>query len=576
MKFRENDEVTGTLLDSDNMVGEVEQILENPNTLPPELQYDSKKDPEYNEAEMREAFWSSYMTNGVKLTEAFRIANCIKDYLENGGNPDDVQALADSLPDTEKSAVYYKTHIDELEKQFNAYKAKNAIKAAPEAPRPVFDKANLTNDLAKDLMSDEGDEIDAVMSAKDSAEDKFENIYTIAKTIFQGRGIKHHAFIYGDPGVGKTFSVKLAMQKEFPKGALAAKGYSIEWNSGDIGNAKSNIVAFFYKNRQNKIIVLDDCDSFIRAKDQALQNLLKGMLDLDNTEKNPKYITTAASIRKLASKILQSEANARKEEGIEMSIDQKKLREGILSFSINGEEVLNEAISPEEAKQFKITKTKKVRESKDTFAENYFGLGVLNESNEDEDEDEWADEESLTDEDLELAEELNQADEDFVDDDDTVIPEKWRFTSRLIMISNLTKKDVNDAVLSRTLSYELTLTQDEFLARLSQILPNLLTDVETESSADLVEYAKEAAYAHLLAACDIAKNGGSFRGKPVIIDQKLQFRIIAELAGKWMQRADNYAEKMGISVNDRLSLDRIANEIKKNFFYFDVIPSLRA
>ena len=373
-----------------------------------------------------------------------------------------------------------------------------------------------------------------------------------------------------------TYSVKLAMQKEFPKGALAAKGYSIEWNSGDIGNAKSNIVAFFYKNRQNKIIVLDDCDSFIRAKDQALQNLLKGMLDLDNTEKNPKYITTAASIRKLASKILQSEANARKEEGIEMSIDQKKLREGILSFSINGEEVLNEAISPEEAKQFKITETKKVRESKDTFAENYFGLGVLNESNEDEDEDEWADEDSLTDEDLELAEELNQADEDFVDDDDTVIPEKWRFTSRLIMISNLTKKDVNDAVLSRTLSYELTLTQDEFLARLSQILPNLLTDVETESSADLVEYAKEAAYAHLLAACDIAKNGGSFRGKPVIIDQKLQFRIIAELAGKWMQRADNYAEKMGISVNDRLSLDRIANEIKKNFFYFDVIPSLRA
>lgn len=204
MNFRENDEMTDTLLDSNDMVGEVEQILENPATLPPELQYDSKKDPEYNEAEMREAFWTSYMTNGTKLTEAFRIVSCIKDYLENGGDPDDVQALADSLPNTEKSAVYYKTHINELEKQFNAYKAKNAIKAAPEAPRPVFDKANLTDDLAKELMADsDGDEIDAVMSAKDSAEDKFENIYTIAKTIFQGKGIKHHAFIYGDPGVGK-------------------------------------------------------------------------------------------------------------------------------------------------------------------------------------------------------------------------------------------------------------------------------------------------------------------------------------------------------------------------------------
>lgn len=571
--FKENDEITGTLLDSNDMVGDVEQILENPNSLPPELQYNSKNDPEYNESEMREAFWGSYMTNGVKLTEAFRVANYIKDYLDNGGSPDDVQAFADSLPGDIPSAKYYKTHIDELEKQFNAYKAKNAVKSAPVAPRPVFDKANLTDDLAKELMADDsGDEIDLVMSAKDSAEDKYDNIYTIAKTIFQGKGIKHHAFICGDPGVGKTFSVKLAMQKEFPRGALAAKGYSIEWNSGDIGSAKSNIVAFFYKNRQNRIIVLDDCDGFITAKDQSLQNLLKGMLDLDNTEKNPKYITTAASIRKLASKILQSEASARQEEGVEMSIDQKKLREGILSFSINGKEVLNEAISPEEAEKFKMTKIKKVRESRSAFTEDYFGLGIFNESNEDDD---WQDEDTLSDEDLELAEELNQADGDDYEDD-TKIPEKWRFTSRLIMISNLSKKDVNDAVLSRTLAYELSLTQEEFLARLSQILPHLLTDVETESSSVLVEYAKKAAYAHLLAACDIAKNGGSFRGRPVVIDQKLQFRIIAELAGKWMQRADNYAEKMGISVDDRLSLDRIANDIKKNFFYFDVIPSLRA
>lgn len=371
-----------------------------------------------------------------------------------------------------------------------------------------------------------------------------------------------------------TFSVKQAMQVEFPKGALSKKGYSIEWNSGDIGKAASNMVSFFYKHRQNKVIVLDDCDSFVLSKDQAIQNLLKGMLDLDNTEKNPKYITTPASIRALASKILANEAKSEMHEGVEFSIDQKQLLEGRLVMSIEGEEVLNEAIEPEELKKFKIVETKKpVRESRSVLdTGDYFGLGLMNEAVVNDDDDNWDGE--LSEEDQELAEQLNQLDNDY--EDDVEIPPKWRFTSRLIMISNLRKSDLNDAVLSRTLSYELSLTQEEFLARLSEILPNLLTDVETESSMAIVEYAKKVAFANLIAAVDIANHGGAVKGKRVIIDQKLQFRIIAELAGKWMQRADDYAEKNGIRSQDRLTLDRINNDIKMNFFVFDVIPSLKA
>lgn len=366
-----------------------------------------------------------------------------------------------------------------------------------------------------------------------------------------------------------TYSVKLAMKNEFPKGALASKGYTIEWNSGDIGKAPSNMVSFFYKNRQKKVIVLDDCDAFILAKEADIQNLLKAMLDLDNTEKNPKYITTPASIRKLAGKILQSEAKGM-EEGIEFSIDTNKLQEGRLALSVNGEEVLNEAITPEEAKMFKVEEPKKVKESRRALdTSDYFGLGLMNESVDDDDD--W--DSDLNEDDLALAEQLNATEKD--SEDDMVIPPKWRFTSHLIMISNLRKRDVNDAVLSRTLSYELTLTQDEFLARLSEILPNLLTDVETESSQEMVEYAKKVAYANLLAAVDIAQHNGSYRGRAVVIDQKLQFRIIAELAGKWMQRADSYAEKNGIIGTDRLTLDHIANDVKKDYFYFDVIPSLR-
>lgn len=359
-----------------------------------------------------------------------------------------------------------------------------------------------------------------------------------------------------------TFSVKEAMKYDFPKGALARKGYTIEFNAGDIGKAASAIVAFFYKNRNKKVIILDDCDSFVLSKDQAIQNLLKGMLDLDNTEKNPKMITVAPQIRKLASKIIAAD-NEALEEGVEVEINQNALREGRLAVSVNGEEVYNEAASAEELAQFKLVEAapakKAIREHAD-----YSGLGLLFESADDDD---WED---MSEDDAEVAAQFAELD----NEDPEQIPPKWRFASRLIMISNLKKSDLNDAVLSRTLSYELRLTQEEFMARLAQILPHMLTDVETEDSAQVVEYAKEVAYAYLLAAVELASKGGSVGGKAVRIIGKLQFRIIAELAGKWMQRADDYAAKNNIEVSDRLSLDRINNAIKKKFFVYDVMPSL--
>lgn len=360
-----------------------------------------------------------------------------------------------------------------------------------------------------------------------------------------------------------TFSVKEAMKYDFPNGPLARKGYSIEFNAGDIGKAASAIVAFFYKNREKKVIILDDCDSFVLSKDQAIQNLLKGMLDLDNTEKNPKMITVAPQIRKLASKIIAAD-NKALEEGVEVEINQSALREGRLAVSVNGEEVYNEEASAEDLAQFKLVEAapakKAIREHTD-----YSGLGLLFEGTGDDDE--WED---MSDEDAEVAAQFAELD----NEDPEQIPPKWRFASRLIMISNLKKTDLNDAVLSRTLSYELRLTQEEFMARLAQILPHMLTDVETEDSAEVVQYAKEAAYAYLLAAVELANKGGSVGGKPVRIVGKLQFRIIAELAGKWMQRADDYAMKNNIDVSDRLSMDRINNAIKKKFFMYDVMPSL--
>lgn len=561
-KYREDEKES--LISSSNMAKEVEPIInDNAASLPPQLQYNPDEDPEYDKKVITEAFWKGYNSKS-RLSEAGpSILSYIKDYIRKNGNAN-LNDIAASLPDDGGSMSWYKKHLDELQKRINKVLVGSGSDLGNTAteiePPHQFSANDLTNDLAKELVSDNS-AVDEVMSAADSANDKFDTIYSVARTILTGRGIKHHGFIFGAPGVGKTYSIKQAIKYEFPKGALAKKGYQIEFNSGDIGRSASAIVAFFYKNREKKVIILDDCDAFLLSTDQAIQNLLKAMLDLDNTDKNPKYISVSPTIRKLASKLIA--ADSKMDEGVEISVDENRLREGMLTISVDGKVAYDEAATEEDLKTFRIKEVKKSVGKKFDEA-SYFGLDLYNEELN-------VDEDDLDDGSIEDANELRQLE---TGEEDEGIPPKWRFTSRLIMISNLKKDQLNDAVLSRTLSYGLFLTRDEFMARLAQILPNLLTDVETEASPHLVDYAKKVAYAYLLAAVDIANNGGSVSGRTVKITQPLQFRIIAELAGKWMQRIDDYMIKNGINDESDAILNDINNQIKRKFFVFDVIPSL--
>lgn len=561
-KYREDEKES--LISSPNMAKEVEPIInDNAASLPLQLQYNPDEDPEYDKKVITEAFWKGYNSKS-RLSEAGpSILSYIKDYIRKNGNAN-LNDIAASLPDDGGSMSWYKKHLDELQKRINKVLVGSGSDLGNTAteiePPHQFSANDLTNDLAKELVSDNS-AVDEVMSAADSANDKFDTIYSVARTILTGRGIKHHGFIFGAPGVGKTYSIKQAIKYEFPKGALAKKGYQIEFNSGDIGRSASAIVAFFYKNREKKVIILDDCDAFLLSTDQAIQNLLKAMLDLDNTDKNPKYISVSPTIRKLASKLIA--ADSKMDEGVEISVDENRLREGMLTISVDGKVAYDEAATEEDLKTFRIKEVKKSVGKKFDEA-SYFGLDLYNEELN-------VDEDDLDDGSIEDANELRQLE---TGEEDEGIPPKWRFTSRLIMISNLKKDQLNDAVLSRTLSYGLFLTRDEFMARLAQILPNLLTDVETEASPHLVDYAKKVAYAYLLAAVDIANNGGSVSGRTVKITQPLQFRIIAELAGKWMQRIDDYMIKNGINDESDAILNDINNQIKRKFFVFDVIPSL--
>ena len=556
-------DMTNTL---DSVVDKVDVLInKNPSSLPPSQQYDPTQDPE---SEENEAFNEGYdKVIAEKFTEGFSINAFLQSILAKNPNAttqDIASALASSGAGS--TAVWYSKHPEEIDKKLAVMQVRGGVTPIEQAVPTAFDPSSLKDTLAKQLVSAVDNGVDKVMTAADTAADKFDQIYDVATTILQGRGIKHHAFIYGSPGIGKTYSVKQAVKNEFSKGGLAHKGYNINMKSGDIGRSISALVAFFYFNRQKQVIILDDCDGFVLNKDQTVQNLLKALLDLDNTEKNPKYVSVAPAIQDLATKYL-GQVNKKKKEGVVISIDHEKLRENLLSVAVDGVTVGQSLISNEEKRMFKP---------------------VVHESVENDDYDYDCLEEGKNldafiaaggdpnSEDADMAAEMDENDNLINDgNDDDTVPEEFRFTSRLIMISNLKKSDVNDAVLSRTLSYDMELTKDEFLAHLGDILPNLITDVETEDPDWMIQYAKKVAYAYLIAAVDIDNAGGSVQGVRCKITIPLQFRIIAELAGKWCMRANRFITKNNLDYSEK-SLPKVDKAIRSMFFVRDVIPSLQA
>ena len=422
-------------------------------------------------------------------------------------NSDDMKNdLMNNLPnvdseiiDSDDAKIYNKSFIDAYNGKLNS----------------TSYRESLVDDLVDDLKNSKKVNTNNLLSAEESADSKYNVVYNLASQIFQGRGIKHFAFICGDPGVGKSYSVKEAMKNEFPKGKLAAVGYKTWWDKGDIGKAISSVLAYFYKHREKQVLVLDDCDGFLTNKDPSVQNILKGLLELDNTDKNPAFITSAASIRNKANSDLQKAADAdakaklnKTAEGWEFVIDKQALKEAFdfskLTSKYNGDDDNSTRIEDEEE------------------------------------------------------------DAKFVDS----IPERWRFTSRIIFISNLRQKDLNSAIDTRTTVYELALTKDEFLARLLKILPNMLKDVESSNSLDEINYAKNIAYAYITAAVELDKQG------LIKISRPLEFRLISEFAGRWLLYHDLWCQQNNFKPQSDEDRNTVNNNIKFSFFKNEVVPYL--
>lgn len=550
-------------------------------SLPAWLQFETH--PEDGEENMYEsAYYNAYDNSSVwKMTETRGVRQIISKYI-------------DEVPEGERSwekfndggyntldipQSEYKTQMRDVEKGYYNNVRGTTKKAEEEEPieeRPVFDPDAADADpLLVKLMKKKSAQAEAkVDSLKETVEEKYYAIYDAAKRLANGRSLKHHVFICGDAGVGKSYMVEKAIevgQSQWRPNPRDSKKPEFIGLHGSVGNGMTNILLFFWKNRNGKLILLDDADGFLVNSDQDVQNFLKACLDPDM---HP--VTTSPTIRAKANKILELEwAQTQKKLGEStICLDTSRLHEGKMACSVNGNQFewdvsLNEARelfkefgSPEAIRRYNESKKTIQRWKPDADGE----LHLITESSADPD-DGMTDEEAAAFESMWGAE---APDDEMLMTEAPEIPQTWQFTSSLMMISNLRLAQVNDAVRSRCQCVELTLTRPEFLYRAESIIDKI--DVGSDSSVDplTVDWAKKESFAifkTIVGATSMSGTGFD----DVQINIPLEFRLIATMTGAWLARYDRWCESNGIENPDTVeSFEKAEEDLMIPFVEYDL------
>jgi len=70
-------------------------------------------------------------------------------------------------------------------------------------------------------------------------------------------------------------------------------------------------------------------------------------------------------------------------------------------------------------------------------------------------------------------------------------PQHFDFTGRIIFISNKSKTSIDGAILSRSLTVDLTMTPDEKIERMTTILPNILPQYDNDVKLEALNFLNE-------------------------------------------------------------------------------------
>jgi len=118
---------------------------------------------------------------------------------------------------------------------------------------------------------------------EDEAVQKFEEFEIMLREMAHDAPATWALFVYGSPGIGKTYSIKKVFKEEDQ--ALKRTNQKVVTKTGAVAGS-TGLLQLLYDNKKSVILVLDDNDKILR--DQSAANYLKGAL---NTEIEDRHIT---------------------------------------------------------------------------------------------------------------------------------------------------------------------------------------------------------------------------------------------------------------------------------------------
>lgn len=235
--------------------------------------------------------------------------------------------------------------------------------------------------------------------------------------------------ITGDPGIGKSFTVKKAM-----------KGLDHEFIKGGVSSATALYRKLFAVNKKDRIIVFDDTDSILEDKDAV--NILKAALDTTDNEVSWESSNT---IHPFAWELLQKDIGdikvgdilKLKEAGVRLMPIEIKDSDKVAYIKASPETRLSAVIK--DGEELKPTKRWQIMQEKA---------------------------------------QLPPADKA------ALLPSKFSFIGKIIFISNKYQKDIPDAIKSRTVgnAIEVDLDLSEIVSRIKKVAPSM--EMEGVSNAD--------------------------------------------------------------------------------------------
>lgn len=140
-----------------------------------------------------------------------------------------------------------------------------------------------------------------VETAADTVASKYKMIGMKLKRVILGKSLKNYYLLMGDAGIGKSYIVKDCLKK------CGLDPKSVPIFKGDIGASRSDVAKFFWKFKDEDLVILDDCDTILQSKNPAVQNMLKGAMDPDGHT-----VTISPTILKELTKSLEQEAVQKK------------------------------------------------------------------------------------------------------------------------------------------------------------------------------------------------------------------------------------------------------------------------